>query len=412
MWKQPRGYWTGWTICGGLFITGVVLQLYSGTIQPGLFRFPVNLISGALFLLSIPLFHWLSIKIKKLQWFAGYTAGITALTSLLFLVLIMGLTRQLPSSQDLSGESGWIARIGFMQMTVSWPFILLMLYLLWILGLVILKRLRCFHRKDTGFVLNHAGLFIALFGAIWGSCDLQRMRMTAPLNSPEWRATNEKNEPVELPLAIELKSFTIDEYPPKLLLLDNATGQALPQGRPKSVSVENVPLTAELLNWELEISRYLPSAAALFNKDTVNFVEFHGEGATSALYVKARNTLDETRKEGWISCGNHLFPYASLRLNDQASLITPDREPKHFASDVKIYTQSGTTKEALVEVNKPLSVDDWKIYQLSYDEALGKWSQYSVFELVKDPWLPVVYTGIGMLLAGAVFLFISAPKKT
>jgi cytochrome c biogenesis protein ResB len=76
-----------------------------------------------------------------------------------------------------------------------------------------------------------------------------------------------------------------------------------------------------------------------------------------------------------------------------------------------VYSQKGAAKDALIEVNKPVSMDGWKIYQLSYDTAMGKWSRYSVFELVKDPWLPAVYTGIAMLLAGALFLFISSPKK-
>ena len=49
------------------------------------------------------------------------------------------------------------------------------------------------------------------------------------------------------------------------------------------------------------------------------------------------------------------------------------------------------------------------MYQLSYDETKGKWSTVSVFELVRDPWLPVVYAGILMLLLGSVCLFIQAP---
>jgi hypothetical protein len=36
---------------------------------------------------------------------------------------------------------------------------------------------------------------------------------------------------------------------------------------------------------------------------------------------------------------------------------------------------------------------------------MGKWSRTSTFELVRDPWLPVVYTGITMMLLGAVYLF-------
>lgn len=68
-------------------------------------------------------------------------------------------------------------------------------------------------------------------------------------------------------------------------------------------------------------------------------------------------------------------------------------------------------KEAAIDVNKPLSVDGWKIYQVSYDETKGKWSTVSVFELVRDPWMPLVYTGIILMLAGAFFLFITAPTK-
>jgi len=410
MWKQPRGYKEGWTICGGLFFTGMVLQWYSGKIQPELFHFPINLISGSLFLLLILFFHFISKKYKGIQWLTEYPAAITALSSLLFLVILMGLTRQLPSTYDLSQEKGF-ARSGFMQMTVSWPFILLMFYLLWILGLVILKRLSRFQWKDTGFIFNHAGLFIALFAAIWGSCDLQRVQMNAPMNTPEWRATDEKNERIELPVAIELKSFTIDEYPPKLMLLDNKTGEAYLKKQPQSITVDTVPLTVRMLNWEINITRYLPSAAAVYNQDTINFVAYRDEGATCAVYVKTHHLTDDARKEGWISCGNYQFPHDYLRLDDKVSLVMPEREPKRFASNVRIYTQSGISKEALIEVNKPLSVDGWKIYQLSYDEAMGKWSEYSIFELVKDPWLPGVYTGIGMMLIGAIFLFISAPKK-
>ena len=410
MWKQPWGYSEGWTICGGIFITGMILQFFLGKITPDLFHSPVNLISGAAFLLFLLLFFGISRIFKGIQWFSGYVAAVTSLVSLLLLVIIMGLTRQSPAALDLSQEGGFV-RTGFRQMTVSWSFILLYLYFLFILGLVTLKRFSHFAWSDTGFLLNHAGLFIALFAALLGSSDLQRMRMTAALNAPEWWATNEKNEMTELPLAIELKSFTIDEYPPKLMILDNVTGEALPKKQPVNVSVESCPLTADLLDWKLEITKYLPSAAAMISQDTANFVTYNQEGATSALYVKARNLTDQTQREGWVSCGSYMFPYNSLKLNEKESLIMPNREPKHFASAVTVYTKSGEKKDASIEVNKPLSIDGWKIYQTSYDTGMGKWSRNSVFELVKDPWLPAVYTGFVMMLAGAIFLFVSAPNK-
>lgn len=62
-------------------------------------------------------------------------------------------------------------------------------------------------------------------------------------------------------------------------------------------------------------------------------------------------------------------------------------------------------------MNRPFAIEGWKIYQLSYNEQMGKWSNLSVFELVKDHWLPVVYIGIFMLLFGAVGMFLTASRK-
>ncbi|MPM94151.1 hypothetical protein SDC9_141295 [bioreactor metagenome] len=89
----------------------------------------------------------------------------------------------------------------------------------------------------------------------------------------------------------------------------------------------------------------------------------------------------------------------------------PVQEVKKYTSQVTVFTKAGHTEKAGIEVNKPLSMEDWIIYQYSYDESMGKYSKTSVFELVRDPWLKVVYTGIFMLLAGALFLFIAGPRK-
>ena len=34
-----------------------------------------------------------------------------------------------------------------------------------------------------------------------------------------------------------------------------------------------------------------------------------------------------------------------------------------------------------------------------------------MFELVRDPWLPAVYTGIIMMVLGAICLFVNAQKR-
>mgnify|MGYP002650824887 CR=1 FL=1 len=119
-------------------------------------------------------------------------------------------------------------------------------------------------------------------------------------------------------------------------------------------------------------------------------------------------TKTKAAKEGWVSCGSFIFPYKALCLDSQTSLIMPEREPQRFASTVKVYTEDGKQVEDTIAVNHPLNVAGWNIYQLSYDDTKGRWSDISVFELVRDPWLPAVYTGIVMMMLGAVCLFINA----
>lgn len=319
----------------------------TGKVDATLFRYPLNAIAGGVFLFFLIMVYAASRKAAVLQWFYSLTASITSLTAWMVLVIIMGLTRQVAPSATVT-HGGLLSGLGFMQMTVS-------------------------------------------------------------QGEPEWRATDEAGEMQELPLAIELKSFTIDEYPPKLLIIDNADGKALPEKNPENILVESTPLSGNLLDWEIEVTDLLPMAACVPGKDTVNFVAFHSEGATTALYVTARNKASGVEKSGWVSCGSFMFPYVSLQLNEEVSLVMPEREPKRFASEVLVYTKEKEQAEALIEVNKPFSMSGWKIYQLSYDETKGKWSRLSIFELVKDPWLPLVYTGILMMLLGSVCLFILAP---
>ena len=88
-----------------------------------------------------------------------------------------------------------------------------------------------------------------------------------------------------------------------------------------------------------------------------------------------------------------------------------DGKPKRYASEVQILTQSGKNIETTIDVNKPYEVDGWKIYQYGYDTQMGAQSRISILELVRDPWLPLVYAGIYMMLAGAVCMFVIGGRK-
>lgn len=92
------------------------------------------------------------------------TASITSLRPGWFWLSSWDLPGDAPSATVTHG--GLLSGLGFMQMTVSWPFMLLFLYFLSVLGLVTIHKISRFRLKDIPFILNHAGLFITLLAAI------------------------------------------------------------------------------------------------------------------------------------------------------------------------------------------------------------------------------------------------------
>ena len=103
------------------------------------------------------------------------------------------------------------------------------------------------------------------------------------------------------------------------------------------------------------------------------------------------------------------MPFA-IELKEFIMETYDNGSPKRFASDIIITPNSTLTSktEATVEVNKPVEYDGWTIYQYGYDTQMGAMSQTSILELISNPWLPLVYTGIYLMLAGALLMIVRA----
>ncbi len=285
MWTKPYGMKEGFLIGGGLIFAGLMLELSVGPVDWDAFRWPVNGIVLAGFLVLIAIIFLLRKRVYGFQFIGTFKAAIPALVYAVMLTIIMGLTRQ-----EVNGV--WLNN-----MLSFWPFVLIYVYIAVILGQIILRRTLHFQwKRDIPFLLNHLGLFLAMTTATLGNADMQRLKMITVKGEPEWRALTSQQQIVEMPIAIELKEFIMETY--------------------------------------------------------------------------------------------------------------DDGSPRRFASDIQILTKTGKNIQTTVEVNKPVEVDGWKIYQYGYDTQMGAMSQTSILELVSDPWLPLVYTGIYMMLAGAVCMFI------
>ena len=404
VWKMKEGFVFG----AGLILVGLALQFSVGPIRWSDFAFPINLIFLIVFLLILVLAYWLRRRVRLFSFLLTAEAAVPTLIYAAALTVVMGLTRQ------VSAHERAIDPIGLTQMLSFWPFVLVYLLLATIVGLITLRQILHFRLRELPSLLSHVGLFLVIVTATLGSADMERVKLTATTDMPEWRATHEQGF-VELPLAIQLEKFTIDEYPPKLLIINSQTGKSVPAKNPEIALIDKHFREGNILKWRIRVLKNLPLAAPVVTSDTTKYVEWQSSGAVTALLVEAQRMKDGRAvgppTVGWVTCGSYLFPFQELKLTKQLSLVMARREPERYASRIHVYTESQKNIVATVEVNKPVSVDGWRIYQLSYDEAMGRWSETSTFELVKDPWLPAVYVGIYMLLAGAILTFIVSQKR-
>ncbi|MFI3322279.1 MAG: cytochrome c biogenesis protein ResB [Rikenellaceae bacterium] len=97
-------------------------------------------------------------------------------------------------------------------------------------------------------------------------------------------------------------------------------------------------------------------------------------------------------------------------LDERYKAMSTAPEPRSFISDVVVYTESGDKESTLIEVNHPLRIGSWTIYQYGYDNAAGNESSYSSFELVYDSWIVPVYIGIILMMLGSMAMIWSGRK--
>lgn len=384
MWEKPWRLREGLCIGCGLLLTGLLLQFAAGPINWDLFAWPANAIAAAVFVFVSVVAHLLRRRSELVRFHSTAYAAASSLLFAVGLTALMGFTRQVPAVAASTHSPADL--LGLTYMLGFWPFVLIYLWMALILALTLLKRLSRPSLRDIPFVLNHLGLLVVVVCGTLGSADMQRLRLTAGMEFPEWRAVNDRGQMRELPIAVQLEQFKIEEYPAKVLLANHRTGHI--------VSAQP----------EVNILKTIDKAAPVATADSTWYVDWPSNGAVTALYVEAAG------KRGWLSGGSYLFPTQMLTLNDSLSLAMAEREPKAFVSTVHIYTKTGKNIRTSIEVNKPFEVDGWKIYQLDYDHRKGRWSDVSVLEFVSDPWLPVVYAGVGMMLLGALCLFVYAPR--
>lgn len=387
-WQPPWAYKHGFLFAGGLLLCGLLLDMVSSS-GPAIPPWPLNMALAVVILFFLFFLFRLSMDTPWLRFFYSVPASVGAIALFSVLSLAIGLV-------PWEGEGMNTARL-----LSSWSYLIAHMYVLLTLGLTLFHRLRRIRKKDLAFVFNHAGLWIVLAAAGLGASDIQKRYMTVEEGQTVWYAKDENGKTVELPLAIKLHDFILEEYQPKVILVTEADGYLAEVAGNPAMPDDSLPSRIQIGDFQIDVLEFVAEG---FYTDSALY-PLKRIGSAPYFRVEVRKSEASTVRTDWISTGSRLLPQRWLRLDGGYALAMMPAEPLRYLSRITLYREGFDPIDAEIEVNKPLHIDGWKIYQMSYDEEMGKYSTWSVFELVKDPWLKVVYIGFFLMIAGAVLLF-------
>ncbi|HDP75338.1 MAG TPA: hypothetical protein ENN49_05630 [Bacteroidales bacterium] len=386
LWVQPWGVLEGFAIALGLLLLAILLEFFMPIAQIPKPTFPKNailLISFAVFLFII---KYVFRKSKIYRWFASVYAAIPSIVLFLLVLIPMGVIPQFPQGSGVPGA--------FFNLLSSWIFLIPSFFLLFTLGVATLNRIFPFTIKNIVFSLNHLGLWLCFSAGLFGHSDKIEATVQVNPNEVVWYGTSSSGNHIELPIAIELQKFVAEFYQPRLALFGEKSFSAnhdYDLTRSPEIKIDNLLV---------RIISYLPKAYPMDS----SYIDARGVPyAGPAAKVDVLDLSGNSIAQGWISNQTRITPEKSIYLPDGRLLRLLPAEPKYFGSNVKIYSKaSSSVIQGTVEVNKPIRIDGWWVYQYSYDNIAGTDSTYSSFKVVYDPWMTLVYIGFAMILMGGI----------
>ena len=388
LWRRhPWAYGESFVLAISLMAIGFALELATPN-RVSIPSFPINVIFIIILLGVVAIIHFF-FKTNLVKWISSAYTAIASIVVFTTIILLMGF---IPQNENIHNTLA--SKLGLHNVQRSWPYLLLSCMLIINLSFVILDKLKPFHVKNISFLLNHFGLWIVIVSASMGEGDAMKLKMIVNETDKSWTAYDKNNTRYELPFAIHLKDFEIEEYMPDLVVT-NDKGEFIK----KITQLSDIPVkdTIQFHGETIVIDTFYRSAVKFQN----NFYSINEIGSAPAAFIK----LPKQQRKDWIHSGSFTSPPQVLKLKKDVNITLSTPGHKSYISHVKVYEKG---KEEIINttisVNNPLKVAGWNVYQHSYNEKMGKFSTYSIFELVKDPWLKAVYAGMFMILTGTLLM--------
>lgn len=173
-------------------VVAAILQVAFGAFPLSILRFPLNVIAMALWLVLLVELYRHRERSKVAQALLSQTATVASLVLMAAVGIALGLQRE-PSSTAL-------------------PTVVAVLFVLSHLTLVTLRGWRNGEGIRWRFVVNHAGLWLALVAGFWGAPDREQLRAVVVRDVPTREAFDMEGRTRVLDCELQLVDFEIDYY--------------------------------------------------------------------------------------------------------------------------------------------------------------------------------------------------------
>jgi hypothetical protein len=246
-----------------------------------------------------------------------------------------------------------------------------------------------------------------LAAASLGQADKIRINITVPEEELIWYGYTENDQYFEPDFAIKLNKFNIEFYNPKLGIVDD-NGEMLSAKDYQPTEIIDGS-TIIYKDYKIEVVETLEDAISI-NDSVMRVMGLSEKTYVSTLKV-SKNGEEDTKC--YIQSGTSFQSPVSAAIDKDINLVLLNPEPKYFGSEIELFTREGVKNEKhIIEVNKPLKISSWTIYQTSYFKSPEYEGYISVFTAVFDPWLKIVYIGFALMFIGAGYLIFSRRTKT
>jgi hypothetical protein len=352
------------------------------------------------------------------RWLGGLPFAVTAIVIYTVLGLVGILTTQV-SGDDLLralGHKELLASFGLRNLYSSIPFLVASMLIILNLAALLGRRIARPKPGFIGFLLNHLGLLIVMVAMIAGTA--QRVTVKIPLFPGEStdkavvtkfdHMSGQEKVVASYPLGgmLTLDRFNIDYYPPTahLMIIDM---QGMQKGTDDFHRVDEKAATPghqfSAYGITVRVEAFLPSATP---KDNGEWTASDSARGMPVLKV-AYDAPDGHEHTQWLTEGMH----NPLKIGDNYFVMMQTQaEPKRYQSFVTVKSGAGVTTKQTIEVNKPLRLGQWWLYQSSYgtDQFRG---QYTVLEAWQDPAMMPIYLGMLCMVLGAFVSMWFTPRR-